>query len=238
MKGPLFWMSVPFLLPQALYVRRTAPRFAAAAGPTSGSVGSGPRRTLLALGDSIIAGVGANELSRALVGQTAYHLALQGQAQVDWKAFGHIGFSTQTFLEHYEDGLPDADPDYLIVSLGVNDVTSLTTAKRWTAGLKRTLSLCRQRYARAVIALAGIPPFGIFPLLPEPLRTVIGKRGESFDELAKGLVSQFPRTVHVPIDSNLDAASFSADGFHPSEAGYIEFGRGVADALLGSMAAP
>lgn len=232
MRGPLFWMSVPFLLPQAVRVRRTAPRFAAAAGPTSGSVGNGPRKSLLALGDSIIAGVGASELSRALVGQTASHLALVEQAQVDWQAFGHIGFSTKKFLEHYENGLPDADPDYVIISLGVNDVTSLTTASRWTAGLRRTLSLCRQHYSRAAIALAGIPPFGIFPLLPEPLRMVIGKRGESFDELAMALVREYPRTVHVPIDGDLDAGAFSADGFHPSEEGYIEFGHGVADALL------
>ena len=232
MRGPLFWMSVPFLLPQALRVRRSAPRFAGAAGPTSGIVGIGPRKVLLALGDSIIAGVGASDLSRALVGQTAMHLALQEQTQVDWQAFGHIGFSTKTFLEHYEGGLPEADPDFVIISLGVNDVTSLTTGSRWTMRLNRTLSLCRHRYSRATIALAGIPPFAIFPLLPEPLRTVMGKRGESFDRLAKELVRKFQRTIHVPIARELDAASFSADGFHPSEEGYVEFGRGVAEALL------
>lgn len=63
---------------------------------------------------------------------------------------------------------------------------------------------------------------------------VIGKRGQSFDELAMALVREYPRTVHVPIDNDLDPGSFSADGFHPSEEGYVEFGRGVADALLGT----
>lgn len=225
-------MSVPLLLPQAVRVRRTAPRFAAAAGPPTGSVGTGPRKSLLALGDSIIAGVGASQLSRALVGQTATRLASLEQAQVDWQAFGHIGFSTRKFLQYYEEGLPEGDPDYVIISLGVNDITSLTTASLWTAALRRMLSLCRQNYSRAVIALAGIPPLRTFPLLPEPLRTVIGKRGESFDELAKALVGEFPRAVHVPIDIALEPRSFSADGFHPSEYGYIDFGRGMAEALL------
>ncbi len=232
MRGPLFWMSVPFLVPQAIRVRRTALRFGPAAGPTTGSIGNGPRKTLLALGDSIIAGVGASDMSRALVGQTARHLALLEQTQVDWQALGHIGFSTKTFLQHYEDGLPQADPDYVVISLGVNDITSLTTGARWTARLGQMLTLCRHHYARAGIAVAGIPPFGIFPLLPEPLRTVMGKRGESFDELAKGLVRGFPRTVHVPIDVELAAGSFSADGFHPSDQGYVDFGRGMAEALL------
>ena len=232
MRGPLFWMSVPLLLPQAMGVRRTALRFGPAAGPTSGSAGEGPRRTLLALGDSIIAGVGASELSRALVGQTAGHLASLERTHVDWHAYGHIGFSTKKFLEHYEGGLPHADPDYIVISLGVNDVTSLTTGARWTAGLRQILLLCRETYARATIAVAGIPPFGIFPLLPEPLRTVIGRRGEAFDELARALIRGFPNTVHVPIDTDLAAGSFSADGFHPSEQGYVDFGRGVAEALL------
>ncbi len=232
MRGPLFWMSVPFLLPQAVRVRRTALRFGPAAGPTSGRVGNGSPRTLLALGDSIIAGVGANDLSRALVGQTARHLASLEQTQVDWQAFGHSGFSTKKFLHHYAAGLPQADPDYVVISLGVNDITSLTTGARWTARLGQVLSLCRQNYARASIAVAGIPPFRIFPLLPEPLRTVMGRRGESFDALAMALVRKFPRTVHVPIDAELAAGSFSADGFHPSEQGYVDFGRGVAEALL------
>ena len=232
MRGPLFWISIPFLLPQAMSVRRTALRVGPAAGPTTGSVGEGPRKSLLALGDSIIAGVGASELSRALVGQTASHLASLDQAQVDWQAFGHSGFSTKTFLEHYADGLPFADPDYVIISLGVNDITSLTTGARWTARLGQVLTMCRHHYARASIAVAGIPPFRIFPLLPEPLRTVMGKRGESFDELAKALVRKFPRTVHVPIDDDLAAGAFSSDGFHPSEEGYVDFGRGMAGALL------
>ncbi len=233
MRGPRFWLTIPFLLPQALHVRRTAVRFDGAAGPTEGSVGNGERRMLLALGDSIIAGVGASVMTRALVGQTASHLAELGPAQVDWQAFGHSGFSTRTFLEHYENRWPDSDPDYILISLGVNDITSLTTGARWTERLRRMLSLCRQHYPHAAIALVGIPPFRIFPALPEPLRTVMGRRGEAFDELGKSVVGEFPRAVHVPVGADLGDELFSGDGFHPSEEGYDEFGRGVAAALLG-----
>ncbi|MBT8080448.1 MAG: SGNH/GDSL hydrolase family protein [Gammaproteobacteria bacterium] len=231
MRGPLFWLSMPFLLPQALRLRRSAPRFSAAAGPVSGTVGDGPRRTLLALGDSIIAGVGASRLSVALVGQTASHLALLEQVKVDWQAHGHVGFSTSKFLRHYERGLPGGDPDYVVISLGVNDITSLATMARWTEGLNEVLSICRRDYPRAVVALAGIPPLSIFPLLPEPLRSVMGKRGQAFDKLARDQVHRFPGMVHVPVDFELDPGFFAADGFHPSERGYVEFGRGMAEAL-------
>lgn len=233
MQGPLFWMSLPFLLPQAMRVRRMAPRFAAAAGPASGSVGAGPRKTLLALGDSIIAGVGARQLSSALVGRTAAHLANVERVRIDWQAFGHVGFSTSAFLQRYVCGLPDADPDYLIISLGVNDITSLKTTAHWMAGMRDLLVSCRKSYPGSAIALAGIPPLRIFPLLPEPMRTVIGKRGEVFDNLAKTLVDEFPGVVHVPVAFEPQPDFFSADGFHPSERGYTEFGQSMAEALLG-----
>ena len=46
-KRPLFWLSLPLLLPQGLWVKRTARRLPPAAGPNSGVVGSGPTRRLL-----------------------------------------------------------------------------------------------------------------------------------------------------------------------------------------------
>ena len=56
MRNVVFWGSLPFLAPQALYVRRTAPRFAEASGPSKGAIGAGPGKRLVAIGDSIVAG--------------------------------------------------------------------------------------------------------------------------------------------------------------------------------------
>ncbi|NNF16076.1 MAG: SGNH/GDSL hydrolase family protein, partial [Gammaproteobacteria bacterium] len=80
----LFWLALPFLIPQALWVRRTAPRFAGADGRADGAVGEGPPVMLYAVGDSIIAGVGATDMSRALVAQTAEFLAAGLDARVQW----------------------------------------------------------------------------------------------------------------------------------------------------------
>ena len=59
MRNLLFWGLFPLLIPQALWVRKTAPRTAPAAGPRSGTVGDGRPIRLVGVGDSIIAGVGA-----------------------------------------------------------------------------------------------------------------------------------------------------------------------------------
>jgi lysophospholipase L1-like esterase len=232
MKSLLFWIAFPFLIPQALYVRSTAPRFAPAGGPKEGSVGGGEQVHLLAIGDSIIAGVGATELSRALVGQTARALAGSRRCRVSWRALGVSGYDSAKVLQHLVPDLPNVSFDYVLVSVGVNDVTGLTTTRQWRRNLSQLLKTLHARYPAAKIALAGLPPMHGFPLLPRPLRAVFGLRARVFDEIAREVVVGDQNAFHVPLDFHPDPAKFSPDGYHPSEESYVEFGEHMADRLL------
>ena len=230
----MFWGSVPFLIPQALYVRKTAPRFPPAGGPPAGTSGDGEERRLLAIGDSIIAGVGASELSKALVGQTADALARSLDCSVSWQALGVSGYNSTRILERLLPKLPDTSADYIVVSVGVNDITSLTTLPRWRRNLALLLARLHAHSPRARIAVAGMPPLHTFPLIPQPLRAVFGLRGRSFDDSTRAVVGDRPGVVHVPLDFDSDPDRFAEDGYHPSEQSYAEFGRHMADGLLGN----
>ena len=228
----LFWTLLPLLLPQALYVRRHAPRFAPAAGPSKGAVGRGDTLRLLAIGDSIIAGVGASTLSKALVGQTAKSLAELLDCQIAWQAVGASGYTSAKVLNQLVATIPDDPVDYVVVSVGVNDVTALTTLGTWQQNLDRLLGELRHHSPNANVALAGLPPMQEFPLLPQPMRALIGLRARSLDDVLRSVAATFDDTVHVPIEFAASAARFAPDGYHPSEDGYREFGRHVADALV------
>ena len=232
MKNLLFWIAFPFLVPQALYVRRTAPRFAPAGGPSEGSVGNGKQVHLLAIGDSIIAGVGASKLSKALVGQTAKALADSRNCRVSWRAHGVSGYDSTRILERVVPALPDVPFDYIIVSVGVNDVTGLTTIRKWRRNLSLLLRRLRTHSPNALVAVAGIPPLHGFPLLPQPLRAAFGIRGRAFDEVARTVVNDKTNARHIPLDFEPSQARFAPDGYHPSEEGYVQFGRHMADGLL------
>ena len=232
MKNLLFWTAFPFLIPQALYVRSTAPRFAPAGGPREGHVGDGDEIRLLAIGDSIVAGVGASELSRALVGQTARALAGSRRCRVSWRALGVSGYDSAKVLEHLVPDLPDETFDYVVISVGVNDVTGLTTTRQWRRNLSRLLRALHARYPTAKIALAGLPPLHGFPLLPQPLRAVFGLRAREFDEIAREVAIANQNAFHIPLDFEPDPEKFSPDGYHPSEESYVEFGQHMADRLL------
>ena len=233
MRNLIFWSAIPFLLPQALYVRKTAPRFAPADGPTEGCAGNGPQTRLLAVGDSIIAGVGATKLSKALVGQTAAAIAASLNNAVTWQALGVSGYKSTHVLDQLVPKLPETAADYIIVSVGVNDITGLTTLGAWRHNMSSLLQKLRAHSPNATIAVAGMPPMHGFPLLPQPLRATFGMRSRSFDEAVREIVDPFPNTVHVPLDFDPDPEEFAADGYHPSESSYSKFGRRMADRMLG-----
>ncbi|MEM1082055.1 MAG: SGNH/GDSL hydrolase family protein [Pseudomonadota bacterium] len=237
MKNLLFWLLFPFILPQALWVKQTATRFSGAAGKPCGVLGEGPTRSLLAIGDSIIDGVGAATFERALVGQTARALALRQQASIQWTALGTTGITSNGVVHKQLRQLPDARPDFVIVSVGVNDVTALTRRQVFISNLNALMTSVHRYAPEAVIAVAGLPPLGRFPLLPQPLRAVLGLRASVLDQALEHVIESYDYAVHVPISFDLEPENFSADGYHPNEDSYVEFGRIMAEALVSQATA-
>ena len=238
MRNLLFWGLIPFLAPQALYVRRTAPRFDGAEGPRTGTVGEGRGYRLLAVGDSIIAGVGATHISNALVGRTAAALAASLGGAVHWQAMGGIGYRAQKIMDEFLPALPVERADFIIVSVGVNDITGLTSLPNWRSRLERLLERLLEHSPGAVIAVAGVPPLGKFPLLPQPLRAVAGLRAETFEASCREVISKYPDCIHVPVAFDFSPEKFAADGYHPSEESYRRFGEEMAKGLLRSTGLP
>ena len=232
MRNVLFWGLLPFLAPQALYVRRTAPRFAAAGGPDSGRVGDGSPLRLLAVGDSIIAGVGARRLDNALVGRTAASLGQTLDVSVQWRAFGGVGYKSGQIIDEFLPKLPSEPADFIIVSVGVNDITGLTSLTRWRDNLSRLIGRLTEHSPDASIGISGIPPLGVFPLLPQPLRATAGLRATSFDRAARAVIASHSNCVHVPINIDTGPDGFAADGYHPSEDSYRVYGEEMARSLL------
>ena len=201
-----------------------------------GRTGEGSSLTLHAVGDSIIAGVGASDYSRALVGRTAEILSRRLERSVDWSARGRIGAQSADLLSDLIGRMEPGPADVVLVSVGVNDVTGLRRTTAWVRNVESIIERLREHSPDAVIAFAGLPPLSGFPLLPQPLRAVIGMRGQTFDQAARDVVAQHDRVVYVPLDFETSPEQFADDGFHPSEESYIEFGATVADAVVAAMA--
>jgi lysophospholipase L1-like esterase len=222
----LFWMLLPLAIPQALRVRRTAPRFAAASGPQAGTVGEGKTLRLLAIGDSIVAGVGAVTTDRALAGATAAALSRRLSRRIIWRSQGKIGAGITRVREELLPMAIDNEYDIVVISVGVNDITSLMRSGHWARSLGVLLDAIGEKYPSAIVGLAGIPPLEGFPLLPFPLRSILGLRGRTFSRLARKEADARRNVVFLPLD--FDPAP---DNFHPSQTSYAEFGEAFAAKL-------
>lgn len=219
---------MPLLLAQALYLRRTVLQLPEPTGPRVGSVGQGPRLRLLILGDSSAVGLGCDRQDQALLGQVSARLG--AVASVDYALVGEVGARTGDVLQM----LPDLDGPYdvVVVALGVNDVTKAVSLRRWIAQQTALLDHLTGVFGARFVVLSGVPPMHEFPLLPQPMRWVLGRQAKRFDRALRVVMARRDDCAVVRIDLHLDKTNMSPDGFHPGPVVYGVWAGVIADAIL------
>lgn len=226
-----FWIALPFVLPQGLWLRRTAMRLPPATGERCGLVGCGPERRLLAIGDSIVAGVGIGHMDEALPAQYARALAERLGTQVRWQALDLNGADCSQLVASVLPRLPADPADHILISVGVNDVTRLTSTRNWARHLLALLVALRAHSPQATIILTGVPPMRRFPALPWPLRPLFGQRAERLDQIGADVARTLPGVHHLPTPVPDDPAAFAADGYHPCASACAAWARNLVEAL-------
>jgi lysophospholipase L1-like esterase len=231
------WGCLPFAAWQGLALRKTALRLPPPPGDCHGVCGQTPQNRfskplrLLALGDSIIAGIGAENQRQALPAQLAQALARLTRQSVSWKSVGSSGANSADLLAMLQD-LQEPAPDLVLVSIGVNDVTGLHSTRIWHSNLQQLFQRMGSRWPAALIVFAGLPPMDQFPLPPQPLRYCLGLRAAELDRIAAVLIDKQAGMLHIPTGINPAEHDFCADGFHPSGSAYAVWGEHLAELIL------
>jgi lysophospholipase L1-like esterase len=230
----VFWALLPVTAIQGLWLRSRALRLPGAAGARQGVTGQGRDFHLLALGDSIIDGVGAGTIEASLPVQFATALAESTGRRVHWRVEGASGHAVRNLLERVDE-LPDLGPfDLILISVGVNDVTGLSSTRHWRRSMQALLNRIRSRWPGAHIVFAGLPPMANFPLPPQPLRWSLGLRAATLDTIARDVIVNCPAAMHVPTRIDPRQHGFCADGFHPSAESCTLWARELAMLQTGS----
>lgn len=225
---------LPFLIAQGKHTRRITPRLPEAAGSCIGEAGAHhakPPLSLLALGESPVAGVGVTTHEEAITGQFAQALSTRFNRPVTWRACGKNGVTVREAFDTVLPNIPEQRIDIALVAFGVNDTTAFRSVTAWRADLRTLLHALDVRCAPRMILLSGVPPLAHFPALPQPLRWVMGLKAQVLDVAAREVAAGLPRTCYVPL--MLDAADrtmMASDGYHPSAKGCQAWGKLLADA--------
>ena len=241
----------PLLLWQGRQVCREAPRLPEASGPRLGLTGLGqagsamPRLRVLIVGDSSGAGVGAPTQEQALAGRLSEALARRLAAPVAWQLVARTGWTTADAIVGLRElsaqgRLPPAD--VLVTALGVNDAVAQVSPRRWTAQLDALEACARELTGVRQIFVTAVPPMHRFPLLPQPLRWVLGRSARALDSALLRWSAELGTRVYVelPWDPRRDpvAGLMASDGFHPNPQLYRRWGEALALQIAADWQAP
>jgi lysophospholipase L1-like esterase len=207
----------PLLLAQGVYVRRRTPLLSEPEGARNGISGDGPLLRLLVVGDSAAAGVGVLSQDNALLGQLVRRLA--NHHRVEWSLIARTGATSRSTHDHLAKTAP-LIADFVVISLGVNDVTSGASLDEFLARQSALLTLLKSRFGAGQIIVSGLPPMHRFPALPQPLRWYLGAHAKAFDQKLRQLVAETPGCTYLAQPASGDVSMMASDGFHPGPAVY------------------
>jgi lysophospholipase L1-like esterase len=216
----------PLLVAQAVVTRRRAPVLPEADGERAGATGRAPTWTLLIAGDSSAAGVGVAHQRHAFAGHLLRTLGAGGQA-LRWQLRARSGLTTRQ-LHDWLRAEPPETADVAVILTGVNDVIEQVSTTRAIAQREALAGWLRERGTQHV-AFTPLPPIEHFPLLPQPLRRVLGADAQAHNRAIGRWVAGRSDVSLVPIPMDrLGPDMMAPDGFHPGEPVYRHCGEATA----------
>jgi lysophospholipase L1-like esterase len=118
--------------------------------------------------------------------------------------------------------------DLAVVLSGVNDVIDLVPTRRAVQQRAELADWLLAEGRAAHVVFAPLPPVHRFPLLPEPLRRVMGDDARRHDAALARWAATRRDVSHIHIDFDLSPAAMAEDGFHPGETVYRACGEALA----------
>lgn len=230
MRSLLFYTLLVLALPQAQKVRRTALRLPVAGGQPQGISGPENRQKtlyLLHIGESTVAGVGVDNLQQGFTCQLAEQFSAQLQRPVQWQALGGNGAKARDL--HGKITRPDK-ADIILITLGVNDVTGLTSVRKWQRDLKDLLTEVNP-HGQARVFFTQVPNMARFPALPRLLAHALGLRSRMLNQALATLCRQVGAGL-LTTEANFDPELMARDGYHPNAQGYMQWAAAVCQQLI------
>jgi lysophospholipase L1-like esterase len=227
----------PVVLPQAQRAKRVIPRLPDAAQPWHGAVAGEDQLSILVLGDSTAAGVGADTQDEALPGHLARAFSAEWERGVAWRAIGENGATTQDIVLRYLDDACHERYDLIFLTVGANDALTLRSRRAFRRDFRTILRRLRAANPKALIMVSSLPGFSQFEALPNPLRFALHLHGQNLENTARKFVKSEPGVIMSPSAPEYTPGFFASDRFHPSPRGYrdwVDFALADAKLVRGS----
>jgi len=194
---------------------------------------------LLLMGDSIAAGLGAEDADGTLGARLAKGIAKKTHRSVRLTTAAKVGSESWMLPEQLMSLLPSYRPDVAVVIVGGNDVTHRIPVAESVKHLTETIEALRVRGAAVVVGTC--PDLGALKPVPQPLRS-LGSRASRQLAAAQATAAHeagayVVSLAHVvgPFFITNPDEMFSLDRFHPSAVGYKRTAKAVLPSVLAAL---
>lgn len=197
--------------------------------------GTGEPLTMVWLGDSTAAGVGATDADHAIPRRVARAL----DRPVELTSFAVSGDRVADVVDDQIDRLAELRPDVVLVSIGANDVVHLSSRDVFRSTYDELVAAIPEG---TLLVLLGVPDMGAPPRYLQPLRGIAALRGRQLDGVSRA-VARDAGAVYVDIAGETGPTMrsdtdryFAEDRYHPSDDGYALWATAVVEQLRPALA--
>ena len=236
---------LPWMYVAGKKVRREVPTLEVPTD-TTGEVGTGAEFNLLVIGESTMAGVGADSHRLGFTGRLAYYLSeILGQ-KVQYEVVARSGYTAKMVVERLLPKLATKQPQLIVIGLGANDAFTLNTPWKWRQAVTQLIEKLQDKYQQAPIHFINMPPIKEFPALPPVLRWTVGNLVDIFGSELGSLVAKYERVYYHKEKIRLstwgkkykltaDPSTYFSDGIHPAMITYDLWARDTSAYVMGSV---
>lgn len=194
---------------------------------------------LLVLGDSIAAGLGADQPKHTLGGGLARRVAKRTGRAVRLRTAAVVGSESSVLAAQIE-GLPASyRPDVAVIVVGGNDVTHRVPTADSVRHLTEAIIVLQELGSEVVVGTC--PDLGALRPVPQPLRALGSRASRQLAaaqrQAALGHGARAVSLAHVvgPFFITNPDEMFSLDRFHPSTHGYKRTARAMLPSVLAAL---
>lgn len=184
-------------------------------------LGQGEAVNYVVVGDSTAVGQGGDYKDGIAIGTTE-HLAKSNEVTMQ-----NYAVSGAVIQEVLNEQLPKITvaPDVVLVAVGANDVTHLTSLTDMERDAKKIIDELRVKNPDVAIVFTGSPQMGSVPRLPQPTRWFAGVRTGAVNRMFDRVADE-KKIVRAPLAEETGEIFartpnfFAEDNFHPTGEGY------------------
>ncbi len=194
---------------------------------------------LLVVGDSIAAGLGAEEPRGTLGARLAKKVGKKTERAVRLTTVARVGAESSMIADQLTGLPPSYRPDVAVVIVGGNDVTHRVPVAESVSHLVDAVTWLRAKGAGVVVGTC--PDLGMLQPVPQPLR-LLGSRASRQLAAAQARAAREHGAYAVSLSEVVGPffitnpeEMFSLDRFHPSAHGYARTAKAILPSVLAAL---